>query len=223
MTLRTDALAVLALLTLAVGAGAALPADAQSTNAQDAGPPADLPGAVPDFVGDILGSISKFLSGMLNGSPGAAVSDAAGGDAAETDDAAASDTDDNATESASMDDTDANADVPFTFTVDDVEKCGTTCRDVTVSVTNQQAVAVEDVTVETQVYAGNATDNEQVWSGTETVDRLDAGGVYETTERVDLSFGDAYAVQQNDGWVTVETTVHANGETWTFVQHRQVA
>jgi hypothetical protein len=35
------------------------------TNVAAAGPPSDLPSAVPEFVGDILGSIRSFLDGSI--------------------------------------------------------------------------------------------------------------------------------------------------------------
>jgi hypothetical protein len=44
------------------------------TNIAAAGPPADLPGPVPDFVGDVLGTVRSFLDGSID-NLGEAVSD----------------------------------------------------------------------------------------------------------------------------------------------------
>ncbi|MFB6156731.1 MAG: hypothetical protein ABEJ34_02685 [Haloferacaceae archaeon] len=70
--------AVLAVLVVASGAVAATPGDAGTDDRAAAGPPADLPGPVPDFVTEILDTIRSFLSGGGDGSPGPAVSDVAG-------------------------------------------------------------------------------------------------------------------------------------------------
>ena len=59
------ALLTSALLVGAVGAVSAQPANA-SDNADDAGPPSDLPGPVPDFVTDVLGAIGDFLDGSVD-------------------------------------------------------------------------------------------------------------------------------------------------------------
>jgi hypothetical protein len=73
------ALAVLA-LTLGAGAAAAAPDDAPPENAPaEAGPPGDLPGAVPDFIGDIHETIGGFLDGTVE-TLGKAVSDLTPGD-----------------------------------------------------------------------------------------------------------------------------------------------
>ncbi|MFB6183292.1 MAG: hypothetical protein ABEI96_01945 [Haloarculaceae archaeon] len=240
MTLRTNVLAVLAVLTLMVGAGAAAPANASTdSHAASQGPLGDLPAPVPDFVGRILDRISGLLAGTLHGSLGAAVSGVA---SANGQHAAAANADGSSTAASSTDDAnaggsdatagDANVgrsdagvdDVSFAFTVDRIAACGTTCRDVTVTLTSQRETTTTDVTVHTRVYAGNATNHDAlVWTDSKSVDAVDAGGSYTTTERIDLSFAEAYEVQRADGWVTVETTVHADGETWTFTQHRQVA
>jgi|GEM_PF-177463 len=113
---------------------------------------------------------------------------------------------------------------PFTFTIDSIENCGTTCRDVTVILTNEQPAAASDVTVYTRIYAGNTTSEDAiVWQGKEPVGGLAAGGSVERTQRVSLSYGEAYEVKQHDGWITVVTTVQSANETVTFESRRDVA
>lgn len=43
-------------------------------------------------------------------------------------------------------DTDASS-APYTMTVDSIEECGNTCRDVTTTLTNERSTAASDVTV----------------------------------------------------------------------------
>lgn len=111
---------------------------------------------------------------------------------------------------------------PFGFTVDSIEKCGRTCRDVTSSLTNQQNSTAEDIIVYTRIYAGNSTDGDVVWEGSEDVGTLAADESYTTTRRVELSYGDAYAIEQEDGWITVQTTVETADQTVTFSDRRNV-
>lgn len=113
--------------------------------------------------------------------------------------------------------------VPFALSIDSIEDCGQTCRDVTSTLTNRQDTAATDVTVYTRVYAGNGTGGDLVWEGTESVGTLDAGESYTATKRVELSYGEAYTIDQNDGWVTVQTTVQTDERTVTFTEQRQVA
>jgi hypothetical protein len=112
---------------------------------------------------------------------------------------------------------------PFGFHVDGVEECGTTCRDVTSTVTNRQGAPAEDVTVHTRVFVGNGTDGDAAWRGTERVGTLDAGASHTATRRVELSYADGLAVQASDGWITVQTTVQTADRTVTYTERRQVA
>lgn len=113
---------------------------------------------------------------------------------------------------------------PFAFSIDRIEDCGATCRDVTVTLFNEQNETAENVTVYTRVYAGNSTaEDDRVWQGKEDVGTLDADSSVTKTQRVSLSYADGYAVKQNDGWVTIVTTVQSDDETVTFEERRDVA
>jgi hypothetical protein len=109
----------------------------------------------------------------------------------------------------------------FAFTIDRIEECGETCRDVTSTLANDGAPA-RDVTVYTRIYVGNGTDGDVVWEGRERVGALDAGASYTTTKRVELSFADALAVQNAGGWITVQTTIQSDEKTVTDTERRQV-
>ena len=117
----------------------------------------------------------------------------------------------------------ATSEEPFVFTVEEIEQCGNTCRNVTTSLTNQQSTDASGVDVTTDIYAGNETDSDPLWTGEESVGDLPAGDTYTVTRRVELGFSDALAIEQNDGWITIETTIESDSTTMTVVQRRDVA
>jgi hypothetical protein len=108
---------------------------------------------------------------------------------------------------------------PFGFQIDSIETCGNTCRDVTATLTNQQDAAAEDVTATTRIYVKE----DQIWQGSEDIGRLAAGESATTTKRVEIGYLDAAKIQNNDGYVTVETTITTADGTYTFSGRRQVA
>lgn len=111
---------------------------------------------------------------------------------------------------------------PFVFSIDTIEECDQTCRDVTSTLTNTQDTTAENVTVYTRIFVGQGTDGDVVWRGSEPVGTLPAGDSYVTTRQVELSFSDALAVRDN-GWITIQTTVETEDRTVTFTDERQVA
>jgi len=115
-----------------------------------------------------------------------------------------------------------NTSQAFTLETRDVEHCGMLCRNVTSTVTNEQPTAARDVTVRTRLYAGNDTDGEVRWRGTERVGRIGPGETYVTTQRVELSMDGALAVRDADGWVTIHTTVETADQSVTVIQRREV-
>jgi hypothetical protein len=113
---------------------------------------------------------------------------------------------------------------PYDLDVLGTERCGNTCRDVTVRLTNNRNATAEDVTVRTSIYAGNTTgENARVWSGRNEVGTLDAGGSTTATARVSLSYFEAIDVKRKGGWVTIVTTVESAETTRSFRERRQVA
>ncbi|WP_336025077.1 hypothetical protein [Halobellus salinisoli] len=112
---------------------------------------------------------------------------------------------------------------PFGFVIENIEECGTTCRDVTTTLTNQQDSTAEETTVYSRVFAGQEVDpDKEVWRGNESVGTLDAGESYTATRRVDLSYSEAFEVRNEDGWITIQTTVETADRTVTFTERRQV-
>ena len=118
-----------------------------------------------------------------------------------------------------------DADEPrFTFAVDEIEECGSTCRDVTATVTETDDETASNVTVYTRIFAGeNTTDEEDlVWEGKTEIGTLEAGGSHTSTERVELSIQEARQIDREDGWITIVTTVESDEETITFTDSEQV-
>jgi len=112
---------------------------------------------------------------------------------------------------------------PFTLETREVESCGMLCRNVTSTVTNEQSTAARDVTIRTRLYAGNDTDSEVRWEGTERVDRIGPRETYVATQQVELPLEDALAIRDADGWVTIRTTVESANRTVTVTDRREVA
>jgi hypothetical protein len=181
-------------------------------------------GAVVVFVVVVAGVIFAGAFGSGTGAGG-------GGDAgaAAADDSFPTETPSTSESGAGADDgssdagtTDAEAGPSFAFAIDRIESCGETCRDVTTTLTSEDAGST-DVTVYTRIYVGNGTDGDVAWQGSEPVGDLDANESYTGTERVDLSITDAYAIQQAGGWITVRTTIESGEKTVTTTERRQVA
>lgn len=128
--------------------------------------------------------------------------------------------DNGGSEATSLDDT-----APLSFTIDDIEECGETCRDVTATLDNNQNETETNVTVFVRIFAGDnntETDN-LVWEGTEDAGTIEAGGSHSTTERVELSLRDARKIDQEDGWITILTTIESDDTTVTFRDSERVA
>jgi hypothetical protein len=171
-------------------------------------------GAVVVFVVVVTGVILMGASGA--GSSGA---DA---DVASADDSFPTETPSDSTTDSGDGSSDADTGPSFAFEIDRIESCGETCRDVTTTLTSEDAGST-DVTVYTRIYAGNGTDGDVVWEGNEPIGDLGAGESYTGTKRVDLSMTDAFAIQQADGWITVQTTIESDEKTVTTTERRKVA
>jgi hypothetical protein len=130
------------------------------------------------------------------------------------------DTDGNETTAPSSADT-----LPFSFTIDNTEKCGQTCREVTATLDNNQNETATAVTVYIRILAGenNTETDDIVWEGTEDVGAMDPAASHTTTKRIELSLQEARTVDQNDGWITILTTVESDTTTVTFQDSEQVA
>lgn len=111
----------------------------------------------------------------------------------------------------------------FAFTIERVEECGSTCRDVTTTLRNEGDAEATGVVVYTRVFVGKGTDGDVVWTGRERVGTLAVGASHTATRRVELSFSEGLAIQRADGWITVQTTVQSDQRTVTYTDPRDVA
>lgn len=112
---------------------------------------------------------------------------------------------------------------PFTVRIDSVESCGNTCRDVTATLTNQQDQQATGVRVHTSIYAGDKASGDPIWEGSEDVGTLDAGGSSTDTQRIELGFMDAAAVQSKGGHITIVLVVKSDQRTMRHVERRDVS
>jgi hypothetical protein len=196
--LATTGLAAALVVVLAVAGAAAFglgPFPATSSTVDDSGTatPTPAPTATPDAAAD---------GGGGGGSDDGGSDDGGGGDGGSAEESTATPQPD-----------------PFQFTVGAIENCGTTCRDVTASVTNVRQQAVQDVTVTTVI----TTEGDQVWQGDADLGTLDAGETVETTRRVNIGYFDAAKIKNNGGYITVETTIQSSAGEYTFSERRKVA
>ncbi|NHX35224.1 MULTISPECIES: hypothetical protein [Halolamina] len=108
---------------------------------------------------------------------------------------------------------------PFSFVIESITECGQTCRDVNATIVNQQDTAATGVEVRSEIYTGG----DLIWEGTSDVGTLSAGESFTDTKRVELSYSQAYKVQQNDGEILVKTYVRTDGGTYVFKDRRNVS
>ena len=108
---------------------------------------------------------------------------------------------------------------PFTVSVDRVEECGNTCRDVTASLTNNGGNPRESVTVTTEIYAGE----DRVWKGGRDLGTLAPDETETRTHRVDVGYLGGAKIKGNGGTVTVVTTVDWSDGSATYREQRTVA
>lgn len=107
----------------------------------------------------------------------------------------------------------------FAFVIDEIVECGTTCREVTATLTNNGTVTATDISVTVTL----VVDDDSIWQGTESVGTLEPGESVTTIETVDVGIGGAAAIKANDGYVVIETVVDWDGGSRTFRTRQKVA
>ncbi|WP_158055320.1 FxLYD domain-containing protein [Halorussus halophilus] len=112
-----------------------------------------------------------------------------------------------------------STDTGYFLTIDNIEKCGSTCRDVTATLKNTGDQRRENVHVTTKVYA----DDDKIWTGEESVGTLEAGGTHTSTKRVKVGYIGGAKIKNNDGYVTIVTIVESDSGTTKFSERRKVA
>jgi len=114
---------------------------------------------------------------------------------------------------------------PLSLTIDHIEECGQTCRDVTTTLHNNQDETATGTTVYTRIFAGedNTAEDDIVWEGKKEVGTVEAGGSRTGTERIDLSLQEAWKIDRQNGWITIVMTIETDDRTVTFQNSEQVA
>ncbi|SFR96564.1 hypothetical protein SAMN05216559_1644 [Halomicrobium zhouii] len=120
---------------------------------------------------------------------------------------------------ASDDDSSGGGERPFTIDVQKIENCGKTCRDVTVSLTNNGGNPRENISVTTTVYAGQ----DSVWQGEAAIGTLASDESTRRTEQIDVGYVGGAKIERNGGTVTIETVVHWDGGEATYREQKQVS
>jgi hypothetical protein len=110
-------------------------------------------------------------------------------------------------------------DTNYALSLQQIENCGTTCREATGTLTNEGSETRQDVTVTTKVLA----DGELLWSSEESVGTLNPGESHTSTRRVNLTYEDGTKIMANDGYVTVVVVVHSKSGTVQFSERRKVS
>jgi hypothetical protein len=108
---------------------------------------------------------------------------------------------------------------PFAFVIDNISECGNTCRIVNATIVNQQDTAATGVSVRSEIYTGG----DKIWQGSSDVGTLEAGESFSDSKRVELSYGEAYKIEQNDGEILIKTYVVTDDGTYVFKERRNVS
>lgn len=114
---------------------------------------------------------------------------------------------------------------PLSFTDETMEEGGQACGDVTATLQYNQDGTAIDVTAFTRIVGGeNNTDTADFdWEGKGDVGTPEADATHITTDRVEPSPQEARRIAQDDGWITIQTTVQSDRTTITSQDNEQVA
>jgi hypothetical protein len=100
----------------------------------------------------------------------------------------------------------ANDTLAFEVTLDEVSKCGQTCRVLTLTLTNIGTITAHSVSVDVTLETGG----EIIWSGSTDVGTIEPDENHRESERVNLSYEDGLRVRRNDNVVTARMFIRSN-------------
>lgn len=107
---------------------------------------------------------------------------------------------------------------PFTLASEDVSICGLTCREVTVTLSNQGNETVTNVTVESEILANDEVIvQRQMENG-----RLRPNESVTRTIQVNVGLDALQQIRQGNGMITVQTQVNSDRYNETFTARRPV-
>jgi hypothetical protein len=175
----------------------------------------DGPGQPPDGPSAENGSDTTYGGGSGDDSSDGAAN---GSDERSSDDTDQGDGEDGSSEDEadSSDRTDPEPELQFDITA--LEVCGLTCREATATLANTGGDDATNVTAEVTVLSGG----EKLLTTTRAVGTFEADERQTRSVPVDGGTADGYVIQDNDGRITIETTlVHDDGQD-RFVEQRNV-
>lgn len=114
-------------------------------------------------------------------------------------------------------------DPAFDYQIVEITTINETARNVTVRLTNERNETATGVAVETVIYAGNTTaDDQQVWTGDREIGSVAADGSVQFSQTVALSLNEALQVEGADGWITIVTMIRTDDGSVTVTERRNV-
>lgn len=112
----------------------------------------------------------------------------------------------------------AESDVAFELAPFELTECGSTCREVTTTLTNTGSTDATTVHVSVTVSAGETL----VWETDEVIGQLAAGAGVTRTHRVEVDLGTALALQETGGEMTIETLITSDQHTERIVREKSM-
>lgn len=106
----------------------------------------------------------------------------------------------------------ATAGPDFGVSIENYERCGWTCGDVTVAFKNDGGTALHDTMGEAYARAGDSL----VWSGRVEIGDLAPGEVYTVSQRVDVGFWNAMRIRLNGGRIEYRVVLKSDEVTQVF-------
>lgn len=107
---------------------------------------------------------------------------------------------------------------PFTLTSEEVSICGLTCREVTVTLSNQGNETLTNVTVESEILANDEVIVQRQMEN----DRLHPNKSVTRTIQVNVGPDALQQIRQGNGMITVQTQVNSDRHNETFISQRPV-
>lgn len=111
-----------------------------------------------------------------------------------------------------------NGSADFSLSADVSGECGQRCRVVVANLTNNGTATAHNVTSDTRI----TVDGDQIWQRTNQLGNVSVNESVERTARIEISYVEALKIAQNDGWITITTTVTWADGNRTFTERRQV-
>ena len=104
----------------------------------------------------------------------------------------------------------------FDLAVEEVRPCGPSCGTGTLQLANTGAEPATNVSITTDVYAGQDVDGPQLWTDTTFLGDIAPSETVSQSKRATWDEGTVELVRSANGWVTFEMTVRTDDSTMRF-------